>query len=67
MTPTNDDRIKQVISLNVLSNKYMKKKLPAGMTPDPVAYYLNDKKSYGILIFGNITGINQPPLVHILF
>ena len=56
LTPANDDRIKQVISLNVLSNEYMKKKLPAGMAPDPVAYYLNDKEKQTLIGIDLTTG-----------
>jgi hypothetical protein len=42
LIPVNDDRAKQVVSLNVLENEPLKEKLPDGTEPDPVAFYWND-------------------------
>ena len=52
LTPINDSKAKQVISLNVLENEPLREKLPKGAEPNPVAFFL-ENEGEGLNIYQN--------------
>lgn len=59
MTPINNDNSKKIITTTVKSNKALSKKLPSGVKPNPVTYYLDYKGKQVFIGIDLITGYYQ--------
>lgn len=59
MTPINNDNAKKIITSTVNSNKVLSKKLPSGVKPNPVTYYLDYRSKQVFIGIDLITGYYQ--------
>lgn len=59
MTPIKDEKAQKIITSTVNSNKALSKKLPSGVKPNPVTYYLDYRGKQVFIGIDLITGYYQ--------